>query len=100
MRALGKLELHNSSISGFINVDFRHKSGSSSSFDLYLFFIASITENNSVSQRYDVLKGIKNFKALWKINPYSALLLGQKSLNKSSLNLLFTLFCEKHGIDQ
>jgi len=57
----------------------------------YLFFIASTAEN-PVSQRYDVLKGIKNFKALSEINPYSALLLRKKSLNKS--------FCEKPRLAQ
>jgi len=76
------LDLHNSSISGFTNVNFRCKSGSSSSFDLYLFFYCKHCKI-TVSQRYDILKGIKNFKSLSEINPYSALLLSQKPLNKS-----------------
>jgi hypothetical protein len=48
-----------------------------------------IIAEKPVSQRYEVLKGIKNFRALSDINPYSALLFNQKSLNKSLLNSLF-----------
>ena len=54
----------------------------------YLFLTASMSEN-PVSHRYDVLKGIKNFKARSEISPYSALLLSQKWHKMSFLNSFF-----------
>jgi len=69
---------HILAISGFIFVNFKRKSGSSSSFDLYLFL--SVAEK-PVSHRYDVLNGIKKCKALLEINAYSALRFSQKSHN-------------------